>query len=162
MSGMQKRGTGVGPVGARRLLVVVALVAALSLSGCSFGTGLETALSQGAEETETVTTSLQNPDIPAGQVLFFATWFEETEVVAGDVNAKVVEAIREAEGEVSCQEVPPREASGSDAPSQDCEFTWSDGREGSYLIEGGGIPNEDAASDVDGVAINLSAEYPES
>lgn len=96
-----------------------------------------------------------------GQLLFFATWYEEPEIVAGDINANVVDALRAADGEVTCEAVPPRAFSGSDAPGQDCEFTWPDGRKGSYLIEGGGLPNADADTDVDGSAINLSAEYPE-
>lgn len=145
----------------RLLRVAAALTASTTLCGCSFGTSFEDALSQGAEETEAVTTSQQNPEIPVGQVLYFATWYEDPDIVAGDINANVVDALRAADGEVTCREVPPRPFSGSDAPGQDCEFTWPDGRKDSYLIEGGGPPNEDAPTDVDGSAINLSAEYPE-
>lgn len=142
------------------MLVAAALTATTTLCGCSSGS-LEEALSPGAEETEAVTTSQQNPEIPVGQLLFFATWFEDPATVAGDINASVVDALRAAEGEVTCREVPPRPFSGSDALGQECEFSWPDGREGSYRIEGGGPPNTDAPADVDGSAINLSAEYPE-
>lgn len=155
------RGSGACPTAPRLVLIAVALTASATLGGCSSGTGLEDALSPGAAETEVVTTSQQNPEIPVGQVLFFATWYEDPEVVAGDINADVVEALRAADAEVTCSDVPPRPFSGSDAPGQDCEFAWPDGREGSYVIEGGGLPNEDAPTDVDGSAINLSADYAE-
>lgn len=155
------RGSSRRPRGPRLVLLAAALTGSTTLCGCSFGASLEEALSPGAEDTEVVTTSRQNPEIPEGQMLFFATWYEDPAIVAGDINADVMDALRAADGEVTCSEVPPRPFSGSDAPGQDCEFTWSDGREGSYVIEGGGLPNDDADTDVDGSAINLSAEYPE-
>lgn len=145
--------------GGRHWLPPAALALAMSLGGCSFGTTLEDALSPGAEDIETVTTSRQNPDIPAGQLLFFADWYEDPKVTASDINANVMEELRAAGGTVSCQEVPSHPDSGIQVPSQDCAFTWSDGREGTYVIRGGGPVSDDM--DVDAIAINLAAEYAE-
>lgn len=148
----------VSPTG--RLAIAVASCAAVATTAsCSSLGGLEQALSPGAGETNTVTSADNPQEVEPGVVLFGATWFESPDIFATDIRDVVMSELRDAGATSTCEEsTAPSE---TPSPAWDCTFTWSDGRDGTFTVRGGGPVPDDFPDDIDAIAINLEATYPE-